>query len=322
MRHPNFFLFTGENTYALKEEVRRWKRTFVQKHGEANLSVHASQEFSWGRFCDEAKAAPFLSEKRLLVLEGLPSITKEEFEELLPAMHEKTVLLLCEPILDKRKALTKFLLHTATVQVFPPLMKQKLVSWILSLGKEKEVAIHPRDAELLIDRVGEDQWCLHEECLKVIAFASPEPPTQKHIERVCLPSGTHAAWTLSDLIGKGKTEEAASYCRALTQSGEDASFLWNAVFLTIIKNLVTLWIFLREKNLPPASLARETGVHFLSVQSLLPFIQSLSDERIRAIVRSVLQADFALKTGTLRATASDPIELQTMLERQILGLGT
>lgn len=320
VRHPNLFLFTGKNTYALQSDVRGWKRAFTQKHGEANLSIEEASTLDWGKFSDEAKAAPFLAEKRLLIVEGIPPVSKEQCDVLLSSMHEQTLLLVIEPELDKRKAMTKFLLQRATVRVFSSLTREQLIPWLLSIGKEHGVTIHPRDAAFLIALVGVDQWHLERECRKVIAYASPDPPKQEHMEKVCLPSGTHAAWTLSDLIGRGKAEEAASYSHALFASGEDAGFLWNAVFLTIVKNLVTLWVTVQEKRLPVPALARETGVHFLSVQSLLPFVQSLSKEQVQHIVRSVLGADYALKTGELRATAGEPIELQTMLERQILAL--
>jgi DNA polymerase III delta subunit len=304
----------------LQKELRRWKETFLEKHGEANLSIHEGESIDWGRFSDEAKAAPFLSSKRLLMVEGLPPITKEQLAALLPEMHEHTILLISAPVLDKRKALAKALLYLATVNVFSPLPRAKLGLWILGLCHAQGAAIHPHDADYLIERVGTDQWHLRHELLKAIAYASPRNPSRGDIERVCLPSGTHAEWTLADLIGKGKLGAAASYHRALAESGEDAGYLWNAVFLTIIKNLVTLWIVRREKPLPHGALARETGIHPLSVQSLLPFAESLSLEGMRAIVRSVLAADRALKTGELRATATDPIELQCMLERQILAL--
>ena len=318
-KNPQLFLFTGENTFTLAAELARWKEAFLQKHGEGNLQVFEAEGLEWVALSNEAASAPFLSDKRLLIVEGIPAITKEELEQLLSAMHEATVLVFVESHPDKRKSIVKFLLKEATVRLFSPLSKQQLIPWILSLGKESGVSISEDVAAAIVGCVGTDQWSVKQECLKVIAFAAPDAPTIDQVKRVCLPSGTHAVWVLNDLIGKGQTEEAALYGAKLWESGEDAYSLWNLT-LYIVRNIATLWIFQKEKNLSGAALAKESGVNFLSVQSLLPLVASLSEEKVRAIVESAVDADRALKSGEIRATAQNSIELVTMLERQLLSL--
>lgn len=321
LKNPQLFLFTGENTFTLSEELQRWKETFREKHGEANLHLFDAHTLDWVSFCNEAKSAPFLGDKRLLIMEGIPGITKEDLEQLLHDMHEGTVIVFVEPSVDKRKSIVKFLLKEATARLFSPLSKEKLIPWILSLGVAEDVTIETSVAENLIQFVGTDQWCLKQECLKILAFASPYAPTEADIQAICLPSGTHAVWVLTDLIGKGKSEEAALYGAKLWESGEDAFSLWNLT-LYMVRNIATLWIWQQEKNLPEPVLARESGVNFLSVRSLLPFVRTLSREKIETIVASAVAADRALKSGEIRASGQNSIELITLLERQLLGLRT
>lgn len=318
-RNPQLYLFTGPNTFTLAAELARWKDAFLQKHGEGNLQVFDADDLQWVAFRNEASSAPFLSDKRLLIVEGIPTITKEELEQLLATMHEGTVLVFVESHPDKRKSIVKFLLKEATVRLFPALSQQHLTTWIVSLGKTFGVTIPDDVAAAIVHSVGTDQWCLKQECLKVLSFAAPNAPTVEDVQRICLPSGTHAVWVLSDLIGKGKTEESALYGATLWESGEDAYLLWHTV-LYIIRNIAALWIFHHEKNLSGSLLSKESGVHILSVQSLLPLVRTLSEEKVRAIVESAVDADRALKSGELRATAQNAIELVTMLERQLLGL--
>ncbi len=318
-KNPQLFLFTGENTFTLSEELHRWKETFREKHGEANLQLFEADTLEWVSFCNEANSAPFLSDKRLLIVEGIPTIAKEDIEQLLKEMHEGTVIVFVESLPDKRKSIVKFLLKEATVRLFSPLSKEKLVAWTLSLGKANGVDMETHVAEHLVNVVGTDQWCLRQECLKLLAYAAPDAPRIADILNVSLPSSTHAVWVLNDLIGKGKTEEAALYGAKLWESGEDAFSLWNLA-LYIVRNIATLWIFQKEKNLSATLLAKESGVNFLSVQSLLPLVRTLSEEKVRTIVESAVSADRALKSGEIRATAQNSIELVTMLERQLLML--
>jgi DNA polymerase-3 subunit delta len=318
---PQLYLFTGENTFTLAEELRRWKEAFLFKHGEANLQLFTEETLEWISFCNEAKSAPFLSDKRLLIIEGIPTIAKEDLESLLKEMHEGTVILFVDAAPDKRKSIVKFLLKEATVKLFSPLSREKLLPWVSALGKDYGITLEREVADFMIRFIGTDQWVLKQECLKVFAYSAPNAPRIPDVQKVCLPSTTHAIWTLNELIGKGKTEEAALFGSALWESGEDPFSLWN-LLLYIVRNIATLWIHAQEKNLPAAALARETGVNFLSVQSLLPLVRSLSKEQVSTIVKNAVAADKALKSGEMKATAQNSIELIAMLERQILGLKT
>ena len=68
---PSLLLFTGENTFALAEELRRWKSAFLAKHGEANLLTLEGRTLDWGALRSEVQTAPFLGEKRLILIEGI-----------------------------------------------------------------------------------------------------------------------------------------------------------------------------------------------------------------------------------------------------------
>ena len=246
------FFFTGENTFALKEELLRWKSSFLEKHGEANLQVVSGKDLKWRDLLDEVRSAPFLGEKRLVLVEGLPTkITKEDLENLKKEIHPSTILAFVESAPDKRKTIAKFLGKEATVRGFFPSTKNQLVTWIINLAKEHGVTIDSDVASHLVDVVGTDQWHLRNELLKLISYTSNkrtneqtknESPTTSpsitDIDNVCLPSQKHTVWILSDLIGKGKTREAATFCRTLHESGEDAYSLWN-IFLWITKNIAT-----------------------------------------------------------------------------------
>jgi DNA polymerase III subunit delta len=325
------YLFTGENTYMLAEELRRWQQAFLQKHGEANLHMLMGKQLNWRALLDDASTAPFLSEKRLIIIDGIPPNTaKEDMESLMHAIHPSTIVTFVESVLDKRKSVTKFLIKNATVKTFTRQTPKQLVAWLIALAKERGADLQPNIAAHVIAVVGTDQWHLKNELLKLIAYTSCHPSTLNHstiqpatadIDVICLPSQKHTIWLMSDLIGKGKVEEAVSLVQSLHNSGEDAYSLWN-IFLWIMKNLSTLWITAQEKNLPTGAMSKETGIPFPGVQSLMPCVQKFSHEKMAQIVEAVVEADRALKTGEIKATGGGPVELVTMLERRILSLGS
>ena len=306
----------------------RWKSSFLEKHGEANLQVVNGKDLKWRDLLDEIRSAPFLGEKRLVIVEGLPTkITKEDLEKLKTEIHPSTILAFVESSPDKRKTIAKFLGKEATVRGFFPSTKNQLTTWVIQIAKEQGVSIDPPVTNHLVEVVGNDQWHLKNELLKLISYtgidsdsclpAGRQGPTVEEVDKVCLPSQKHTIWILSDLIGKGKTKEAVTFCKTLHESGEDAYSLWN-IFLWITKNVATLWFWDKEKNLPIGTLSKESGVPFPSAQSLLPYVKNLSDDKFKGIVASVVKADEDLKTGNIKATVAEPIELITMLERQLL----
>src|SRR3989344_583118 len=311
------FLFTGENSFALSEELYRWKSSFLAKHGEANFQILDGKTCTWMELLAEIHAAPFLSEKRLVLVEGMPTkIEKEEFETLPTGLHPATILTFVEGEPDKRKSVTKFLLKEATVKTFSPLTLKQLVPWILSLAREHGATMDERTAAHLVSVVGTDQWHLKNECLKLLSYVA-ENPKLEDIDRVCLPSEKHTVWRMSDLIGKGDALGALQFVRTLNEQGEDAFALWN-IYLWIMKNLATLWIFSHEKNLSLPSLVKESGVPFPSAQALLPLTKKFSKQEMHSIVKQVTESDEALKTGGIKATTGEQGELLALLERQIL----
>ena len=77
----NIYLFTGENTFSMSEELRRWKVNFIEKHGDVNLQIIFGKELVFQDLLNEIQSQPFLSDKRLILIEGMPAnISKEELE--------------------------------------------------------------------------------------------------------------------------------------------------------------------------------------------------------------------------------------------------
>ncbi len=311
------YLFSGENTFTLSEELLRWQHAFTEKHGDSNFQILEGKDCTWMTLLSEIHAAPFLGEKRLVIMEGIPGkITKEELEMLPDVMHPATILAFVESDPDKRKSTTKFLLKEATTKTFPILSPKQLVSWLKNMAAERGVKLEDSVAAHLVAVVGSDQWHLKNEFLKLLSYVSGAP-AMSDVDRVCLSSEKHTVWRMSDLIGKGDVLGAARFARTLHEQGEDAFALWN-IYLWITKNLATLWIYQNEKNLPLPALSKESGVPYPSAASLLPCVKKFSRKEMEKIVERAVKADEALKTGELKATVGEPVELITMLERQLL----
>lgn len=311
------FLFTGENSFTLREEVRRWIGSFRDKHGEENLMRITARNLTARALFDEVAVAPFIAENRLVIVEGIPSLSKEEVLLLANEMHPQVVILFIEPKPDKRLSATKELLKLADVKEFNSVAGAGLKAWMKEFLKQRQAQIEPDACDALLEMVGTDQGMLAEELKKLALFAHDRPIRSADAFHMVIPTGEQVVWHLMDLLGAGKKEEALCYARDLLDRGESPHGLWSRL-LWMVNNLVLVSAALADGQTNPQSIAKNTGVNFMSVRSLLPLARQLDPKRLQEFVDDVAESDVGLKTGAYRATGEAPQELTALIDRLIL----
>lgn len=317
MASTSVFLFTGENTYALRHELSRWKRSFQEKYGIHNYAEHLGRDMTLSPLLDAVSSMPFIAEKRLVIIEGLPKVDRDEFASVLKEMYDGTILAIVEPKLDKRLGLVKDLEKTCDVKVFAPLSPIELRRWMIAEAQALGASLSPEIITTLLDVLGDDQWILSSELTKLCLYANTRPITREDVDLLAVPSGSQVIWTLTDLIGRGRQIDAVRFLRRRLERGEDAYGFW-IVLLNMLKNLVLVWSAVQEGKSDERSITSATGLHFLSVRGLLSLARSLDFHRIRQLVDSAVETDRALKTGGLHFSADHPHEIIAVTERLIL----
>ena len=316
MEQSPFYFFSGENTYALREELHRWKQGFIAKHGSENLLVLQAKDLTVSDVLDAVATMPFIAEKRLVIIEGVPTMDKEEFQLVVENIHPQTILAIVEPKPDKRLSMTKELEKKAEAKVFELLTPKALENWIQSHARSVGSAIKTDAIKLLLSIVGNDQSMLDTEIRKLAAFSGPEI-TKEAIENVAVASGTQVVWRLTDLVGSKKNREALEFFWNRLERGEDAYALWS-VLLNMIKNLVMVHAAMQSGLHDERSIMSASQVNFYAVRSLLPLSKSLTSTDIRALLEFATDADVQLKSGGYHYTVDRPEEVIALAEKAIL----
>lgn len=317
MRMPSVYLFTGENTYLLRQEKLSWFSEFQKRHGEQNLLRLDGHGFSFRAFLDEVSVAPFLGSKRLVVVEGIPEWTKEEMVMLPSHVHPDTILLFSDPRPDKRLAVTKELLKIATVKEFSALAPKALEGWIREAAKVHGCAIADNAIIRLLDLVGSDQDTLSSEIEKVTLYAAGREITEEDIEMLVLPTSDQEVWHLTGLLARGQSTDAYLYARKLLTHGENPVGLWN-MLLWMLRSLVSVFASVQEGKTQPAKIAAATKVPFPTVSALLPLAKSLDASALQQFLDSMSQREIDLKTGGLRMTSDASEEISSVIDTFIL----
>ncbi len=316
-----FFLFTGENLYALREEKRKWMHEFAAKHGAENLLVLDGATAEFRALLDEISIAPFIAAKRLVVVNGMPKFAKEEVEQLAREMHPATILVICDPKPDKRLGGTKTLMSVATVKTFDPVTGAPLAEWIRGSLAANGKTISPPALTALLQRVGEDQDMLWQETQKLSLGTQADAVDVADVERLTVPSAEQEVWALTNMLAAGKRDDALLYARSLIERGEDAYGVWS-ILLWMLKNTVATVAAVEEGQRNPAKLASDYGVPFPSAKSLLTFAQRIKRPALEQFLDWAADADIQLKTGGYRSTQEFPQEVQALVDRFIVGYAT
>lgn len=315
------FLFTGENEHELRKERRRWIQEFEAKHGSENLVVTDGKNLSLSLFMDEICAAPFIAEKRLVVVDGLPKFEKGQFEKIIAGIHPQVLLLFTEAKPDKRLSFTKEVLKLATVKTFSPLRGSALKTWLMNQAQADGATLGNQEATFLMEIVGENQALLANEVAKLATACLPGAITKAHIERMVILSVEQAGWKLMDLLAAQNTSAALKFAHTLQKRGESPYALWN-MFLWIVSQLSLVTAAVEDGITNPAAIAKQCGVSPMTARNLSGLAKNIGAKKMADIVQSVTDADIALKTGGHRATVEAPEELAALIDSSIAAVAT
>lgn len=85
------YLFTWNNEYLVKEELKKWKKHFLSKFGDFNiLHIQNIDELDKNFLSENLLASSFFSDKKLIIIENIEKIEKDESKkEFLISILEK-----------------------------------------------------------------------------------------------------------------------------------------------------------------------------------------------------------------------------------------
>jgi len=315
----NVFLFTGENAFALRKERYAWIKRFIEKHGFENLRCLDVEGLPYRSLLDDVSMAPFIAEKRLVVVDGVPRWTEEEVENLLLYLHPQVVLLFVSAKVDRRGAGVRALLKHTQCQTFPILNGAKLNSWIDGVVRSHGVNILRDARERLLEFVGTDQGMLYQEIQKLVLGRKEIKVSD--VDRIVVPSREWVIWHLTNVVARGESREAILYAEKLRMGGHDPSRLWN-ILLNMLRQLTTVVAEVEEGCNQARDIAEAHDMHPFAVQSLLPLARRVRLCSMRRLIDRVVEMDHALKTGALRATADDSTELYALIDQCLLAISS
>lgn len=312
------FLY-GDDNLRVKERLDDMRKKFVDKFDAAGMNV---DEFSLKvaddveslrpRVSEAAMSAPFLSEKRMIIVRGLLSFIRKpqtaDWQSFLSRIPESTICILVDEVTpEKAEKTTLFGEMKGQPDVyaypFPVLTGESLVKWVATRATELQLALSPALARELANRIGENPWQIDLELQKLKAYAGQESVTQEMIEELVRPSaGESNVFSLMDSLTAGRLDTTIKDLARERQSGSEEFSLFG-MLLRQIRLLLQVRAVL-DVN-PNAVVAKELALHPFVAQKLVAENKKHSKADLETLHALAVDLDKSMKRGLSPKLAVD-----------------
>jgi len=311
------YLLYGLDDFSIKEALKEIKKELGDVSLlETNTNILDGQKISPGEMNTVAGAAPFLAEKRLVIVNSLlgrfqsggnagrrrdnGKETKTgnhlAFQGILDNLPRSTALVLVEGELKRENPLLKELPGTAVIKEFPLIKKDKLKIWIKQRVVSRGGQISPGAVDLLSRLVGSDLWVMSAEINKLVLYASGRTIEEADIKEMVGYTQEASIFAMVDAILERRIRQAVSSLTNLFDAGYPYSYM-----LHMLARQVRLIVRLRElskRGLPEKEIRSTLGLNNDFVwRKTKEQAKSYSSGQLKEVYGRLLDTDVAIKTS-------------------------
>jgi DNA polymerase-3 subunit delta len=279
------------------------------------LSVHVGEKAGFASVQDELATLPFLSARRLVVVETAePFVTRHRaaLEKYVTQPAPHGVLVLDVQSWPANTRLAKALGSEATlVCKTPPAYRlpEWCTQWAASQhGKQLTGAA----ARLLVDLIGPDLGQLDQELAKLAVYVGAAARIDdKDVDRLVASSRLETTWKIFDAIGNGQTAEALAILARLFDQGEEPLRILGAFGLQLRRLAQVARLCRHGQTL--ADSMEQAGVPPFGQRGCEQQLRHLGRRRADQLYDWLLEVDLGLK-------GSSQLPPRTLLERLVVRL--
>jgi DNA polymerase III subunit delta len=319
--HP-LYVVHGDEGFLKSRVLTALRRLILGPEEGFALSTYSGDKAVWANVMDELRTLPFLSPRRLVIIENAdPFVT---------AMREKLENWVGQLSDTKKPPSTGTLVlevrsfpgNTKLAKKVPDLWKiecktpeaRELTTWCARYCKETYGKTLPAvAARSLVDLVGPEMGLLDQELAKLASYVgSSTKIAEPDVDKLVGQSRAEETWNLFNLIGAGKTAEAVRYLDRLLDQGKVPMELLGA-FRSRMRQLV---LFYRMRS---QGVGREEAFDRLKVDK--EFIRRSIEEQGRHLGRRRLDQLYDLLIQTdLGQKGGSALPPRTQMERLVIQL--
>jgi DNA polymerase-3 subunit delta len=309
-RTPTFYVLHGSDEFSLRQQVRSLRAAMGDPAtAEMNTSVLDGKNTSAAQVLSAARAMPFLSDKRLVIVEGMLSwlarkgagkTGKAELEELAAGLedlppHARIVFVETDTLSDKHPIVVAAkTLPGGFHKLFGP--PPNLAAWIRGHAREVYgVDVEPQAAAALAAIIDNDLRAADNEIAKLATYVNGERPiTVEDLKLLTTYAAEPDVFEMVDAIGRRDGQTAIRLMHRLLAQDDPLR-----LFGMIVRQFRLLILAREHLNAggAPGSLGQAIGVHPFVAKKLSEQVRAFSMEQLDAIYHHLLDTDLGIKTG-------------------------
>lgn len=255
----------------------------------------------------EILAAPFLAEKRMVVVKHLlggkqADVRAQIAERIkLNTLPESTVLVVWEDVdtfkAKDAKALFELLQKEKYKEHFAALTPGEAMGWLKQEVEAAGCTLEPTAASFLVENVGVDSLRLRQILDQLTAYKQTGVITRSDAALFVDETADDNIFTLVDAIVGRQLKTVYKMMREQYRQGEDPTFI---VLMLIRQFRIMLQLrdlFERDEAASSDAVAKRLGLHPFVVKKTLPIIKRYTLDQLRATYDQLLIIDRQTKTG-------------------------
>jgi DNA polymerase-3 subunit delta len=304
---PLVYLFHGDDEIAMRAAVDSLQSKLGDPASAEMNTTRFENNPSYDQIRNAAFAAPFLTNRRLVVLRGINKAfaaadARAKFSALLEELPTTTALVLIEnPSVEPKNWLRKWVQaagERAYTKDFVLPKGAALASWLRERAQAAGGDIQPQAAAALAQLLGSDKGAAEQELEKLLAYVGYTRAIEAaDVAAISLPSGEQGDFFgLIDALSARNGARAMDALQALLQE-RDLIML----FFGLVGHFRLL---LQSRELTDAGkgeneIVKQLGIHPFRAQKLAAQSRRFSVESLEAIYQRLLHLDEQIKTGEM-----------------------
>jgi DNA polymerase-3 subunit delta len=310
------YVLHGDEHFLKRRVVAALKTLVLGSEDDGfGLTSRDGDKATWVEIHDELETLPFLSARRLVVVDRADAfVTRERarLEKYFAEPSKTGVLVLDVQSWPANTKLAKALPEAATIVCKAP-PAQKLPEWCAEwcAARHGKPLAAPA-ARMLVDLVGTDMGLLDQEMAKLAIYVGGNARIDAaDVDQLVGQSRAENTWKIFDLIGAGQTGEALTLLDRLLDQGEEPLRLLGAFSMQLRRLAQAARLHSQGDSLPDA--LERAGVPPFGRRGAEQQVRHLGRRRLDQIYDWLLETDLGLK-------GSSQLPPRTLLERLVVRL--
>lgn len=300
--YKSIYLLYGQEAYLRVQYKNKLVNALVSADDTMNYNYYEGKNVNVGEVIDLAETMPFLSQRRVIVLEntGLVKAGGEQLAEYVGAIPESTVIIMAETEIDKRSKLYKAISKSGHSTEFDTQSAETLTRWVISKMKAERKRVTGHTIDVFLETVGSDMSNISTELEKLFSYTlNKEEITLEDIKAVCSVQLSNRIFEMIGAIACCDGKKALQIYHELLELKE-SPFGILALLVRQFNNMLQieeLW----EKRCSDKQIAEKTGLAPFVINKIKPQIQNFTHEQMIDILERCASYDYEIKKGNFTA---------------------